>query len=274
MSDPTVASSPCAVPFGFRSDALDVPVLLQAFSQARWRVLQGGWMGLGEMREATSEADRRRLFIVAQKMSAPASVVTAQRSSGVASALRSADWCLDMSVSRVGRSSFELTHVLRPEGWQGEGEPPLVRLHATYVTVDPATGKAALIPEAQRGRMASAVVEKAPLETALTAPAPGSVEGGTWRVTVRPSDCDWNQHVNQSRWPVFALDALEVLNGSRLQACACAVEYKKEAKVGKELEVRVCVSDVEGGASQLDFEVTCGDDCCCTGRMQGTIVRV
>ncbi len=137
-------------------------------------------------------------------------------------------------VSRVGRSSLDMSHrVVRA----GDGAE-VARARVTAVHVGP-DGRPAPVPEA----MARAVTSGPEVEiAALEAAAPADA----WRrpVVIRPSDIDVLQHVNQSNYLAFFEDARQLAaEAGALDAAAArpaqslALDYEREARLHDPVEV-------------------------------------
>lgn len=194
----------------------------------------------------------------------PMGVVRAQRlelyqSIGFHEELRLVLW-----LSRVGRTSCDLSHAIHRAG---DGE--LVgRSTATVVALDTARRPRAIAPEAR-----DFVVER-PL--CRVASPEGPAPAGCWSrdVQIRPSDHDLQQHVNQARYADYVDDARLLCARAGGYAADGAdatgtvrglyLSYEREARAGDALTVRTW----RASGSALDFELSVGTNIATRARVE------
>lgn len=155
------------------------------------------------------------------------------------------DMDIEVRLSRVGRTSFDATHIVRA----GDEGPVVARAIITMVSLDP-EGRPAPVPASLREW-----VERGPLVAELEAPHPAAAPAFTddaWshRFRARPSDENRGSHVSHARFVDYLEDARRLCaldagfgEGSARGAAPChvlSVSYEGEAQAGDLLEASAC----------------------------------
>jgi acyl-CoA thioesterase FadM len=192
-------------------------VLLRWFEQLRWDSHREPDNPIAALFEAGHAA-----MVVAQRMSiaAPVSYGATLRGS--------------IFVSRVGRTSMDITHELR-RAHDDSGDGDLVaRDVVTGVLVGP-DRRPAPVPPAVRDRVVhdpSCTVDVTPVPESIDLGAPFARD-----IVVRASELDFLDHVNQANYLAYATDALAAL-GERRRVRGVALSYDAQAVLGDVLTVR------------------------------------
>ena len=202
------------------------------FSSARWAAINKGWLGIQEAR-----AEGFPVFIVSQRIFISDDLSNAPRESvdGIASKCT-------MSIAKVGNSSFTMLGKVSIS-------PTLTATNVvTYVFVQAETRKSCKIPakvlEKLKIALDATAAQSIP-EPARVADFKNAEEVHEASFTMRPSDTDWNGHVNQSQYFTFISDALEMQLKTEPRITACNLTYVKEAMAGDTMQVRWAFDDPE-----------------------------
>eukprot|EP01061_Rhynchopus_euleeides_P022010 TRINITY_DN35903_c0_g1_i1.p1 TRINITY_DN35903_c0_g1~~TRINITY_DN35903_c0_g1_i1.p1 ORF type:complete len:302 (+),score=83.22 TRINITY_DN35903_c0_g1_i1:74-907(+) len=211
----------------FRGLAFPTYTALRAFASARWAVLKEGWLGIAEARESGMP-----VYVVSQRL-----VVSDDLASAPRDLVDGMPATCTLQIVKVGNSSFTMMSKLEVPS---STEKTLTATNVvTYVFVDAATRKSRKIPDEVLAKLREAVAP----EGSVTVPEPGKVMDfkdatvNTYSMSVRPSDTDWNGHVNQSQYLAFVCDALESVHRKEPAVVHASITYVKEMHVGHDLSV-------------------------------------
>eukprot|EP01063_Lacrimia_lanifica_P005681 TRINITY_DN13419_c0_g1_i1.p2 TRINITY_DN13419_c0_g1~~TRINITY_DN13419_c0_g1_i1.p2 ORF type:complete len:295 (+),score=69.98 TRINITY_DN13419_c0_g1_i1:47-886(+) len=223
-----------AVPASFRRLALPAHQVFRAMASARWSVLEEGWLGLA----AARRAGKCRFYVVGQ--SVRLSKGLAQRAPD---ALMAGCVCrCRLQLVKVGNTSFTMKTLLTVM-MPGEAEAPPLTAAGTlvYVFVDAETSQKTPIPPALKPALSAALAEGEDPGARPPRDAPAPDAAGpprTYTTTLRPSDTDFNGHVNQAVHAQLLSDAMEAAQGAEPVLEHVDLQYSKEMNAGDAVQVR------------------------------------
>ncbi|KAJ9461432.1 hypothetical protein DIPPA_25754 [Diplonema papillatum] len=239
----------------YRDLALPVCQLLHIISRARWSILETGWLGLAEARTRGEI-----VFVGTQQLELTTALATLERGAPEISGGGLAGSCT-MRVAKVGSKSFTIEATLSMKAKRRSNEagsdgvdPPAQRLvcrnEATYVFVEKASGKTMAIPAVVRPLLqSSADASSSDPAACLGLPqVPETLREAVafkFTTSVRPSDTDWNGHMNNSRFLTFVTDAVEThfVGMREPRIVNTVVRYVKELKAGDPVVVSCAVQE-------------------------------
>lgn len=236
------ASPPATLTFTTRGDEVDrsgnvgAAQLLRYLERGRWQAMTAGQNGLSEL-----FAGELKMVIRAQRLALGTPVAWDE-------VLRLQTWLV-----RVGRTSLDFGHLLVRE----RDSARVCEAMLTGVQIDAAGRPAPLAASVSPQRDAPALDPRL-LDLRFAEALPASA--WSWPQTIRPSQTDLFRHVNHSRYVELFEDArwfmAHAAGGADRQLCGIALEYRREAKAGEVVEVRIHPRD----AATFDAQLLRGDE--------------
>eukprot|EP00754_Rhynchopus_humris_P036886 Rhum_TRINITY_DN18972_c0_g1::Rhum_TRINITY_DN18972_c0_g1_i1::g.168914::m.168914 len=246
----------------FRFLALSADALLRLLAAARWEALDAGWLGLKALGK-----EGRAVFVVSQNMKLTRELATAKRNvSPCGVSVR-----CTMSVTRLGKSSFDMFCTAEVFSMPAQTLIGSATHCVTYVFVDYASRKSVPIPDHVRVRFEAAVAGTSAgrmaaareLQSVAAAAKSGADEGDAeWQtghvVTTRPSDTDWNGHVNQSYYLQYAMDAIEAYSNVTEPALS-AVSLTYASELHKNVSLPISVMAIKSPSDARAMKIKIGE---------------
>ena len=239
----------------FRFLALSADALLRLIAAARWEALNAGWLGLKAL---------GAVFVVSQKLKLTRELATAKRNvSPVGVSVR-----CTLCVTRLGKSSFDMFCTAEVLSIPAQTLIGTATHSVTYVFVDSQSRKSTPIPDHVRARFEAAVTGTSAermaaareLQSAVAVEGKNGDDAGDaeWQtghvVTTRPSDTDWNGHVNQSYYLQYAMDAVEAysnLTEPALSAVSLTYSSELHKSVSVPMSVKAIKSPIDARAMKI-----------------------